>query len=100
MPQIQIYPLISDANHGIDVGDIDNDGDIDFIAIQQPRQDASTEENKSEIFINDGSGHFTYEKNRLPSSNQLSAGNCAGFLDVDRDGITGSFFRCSIFREQ
>lgn len=86
-------PLINNANHGLTVGDIDNDGDIDIITAQQGRCcDPGITGSDPEIFINDGSGNFTLENNRWPASDiwkdhftdpQITS---AVLIDWDRDG--------------
>jgi len=89
-------PLLNDLNHGLDIGDIDGDGDIDIFTGQQPAYWIapwfSFEGSKPEIFINDGTGQFTLERERLPESEQLHAAPAVGLLDADRDGFPDVFF--------
>jgi len=57
-------------------GDVDGDGDVDFVAGQFPRED---------LFLNDGSGSFALGSAQLPASD---AGESRGVAlgDVDGDG--------------
>lgn len=81
-------PDFADANHALDIGDIDNDGDLDIVSAQQGRPlfPPESTENKPEIFINDGTGNFTLDYERLPASRDLEGGTALSQLDWDRDG--------------
>ncbi len=73
-------PHISGFSHFTSFGDIDNDGDIDINngACDAPR-----------IYVNDGTGHFTADINRLPREISLGRPSITAhaFLDVDGDGF-------------
>lgn len=84
-------PIIDDADHGLDSGDINGDGSVDLFAGQQGRPCCTFEEQGPEIFINNGAGQFTLQKNRLPSSQLLSVADVVQLLDVDRDGAPEVF---------
>jgi hypothetical protein len=68
--------------------DIDNDGDLDLF--DGTYSDSNTEptaakKDKSEIYLNDGKGHFTLAPRSAPSKNVLPTSGAA-FTDYDRDG--------------
>jgi len=57
------------------VGDVDGDGDLDWILSSFSSADWH-------LFINDGTGVFTFSQ----SFDAPQAGSCASFLDFDNDG--------------
>lgn len=59
-----------------DVGDIDNDGDIDILI--------AVWEGNDRVYLNDGNAHFTDHSAHLPSPNASSG--VAHLLDIDNDG--------------
>src|SRR5207247_1940375 len=58
--------------------DVDGDGDLDLYAL---RDDAP-----AQLWINDGSGHFTEEATARGVENQGAAGLGGAFADYDNDG--------------
>jgi enediyne biosynthesis protein E4 len=73
--------------------DVDNDGDLDLFS--GTYADANTEReakrnDRSEIFLNDGSGHFTLAPRSETSTKALPTSS-ASFADYDRDGIVDLF---------
>lgn len=59
-----------------DVGDIDNDGDVDILI--------AVWEGNDRVYLNDGNAHFTDHSADLPSPNASSG--VAHLLDIDNDG--------------
>lgn len=72
--------------------DVDNDGDLDaYTGVNTVDEDATMGE-RSEILLNDGSGHFVLgpaSDIRSPGRVDVPAG--AAFVDVDRDGNVDLF---------
>ncbi len=77
--------------------DVDNDGDLDLFegSYIDPTTDATAKKDKSEIFLNDGTGHFTIGPRSSPGKTALPTSG-ASFADVDRDGkidlFVGTFY--------
>lgn len=77
--------------------DVDNDGDLDLFegSYIDPSTDATARKDKSEIFLNDGAGHFTLAPRSSPGKIELPTSG-ASFADVDRDGkidlFVGTFY--------
>jgi len=74
-----IDPL--ECDHGIDIADLDNDGDLDIVIARREGQ-------QNAILINDGSGNFTDETPaRFPvmvdTSNEVEVGDFDGDGDID-----------------
>ena len=88
------------------LGDVDNDGDLDLVtSIYYHRwtmYDTEAEDpgDRSEVMLNDGSGHFTLMEDNGLYDFQWSAGKPAGiinttgicFIDYDYDGIVDLLF--------
>ncbi len=76
---------ISNIHHGMSVGDLDGDGDIDFVATTYNATDAV-----AKVFLNDGSGNFS-------GAITLTPGSCYGgsaLYDFNGDGwLDILFFR-------
>lgn len=70
--------LFERCPHGVGLGDIDNDGDLDIA-------DASWFYSPLKIFSNDGSGYFT-NTTRLSGIGYLTYGVQTLFSDIDNDG--------------
>lgn len=65
--------------------DVDQDGDLDlFVGSGGIERGATSPEYLDRIFINNGSGEFSYDESRLPR--MLSSTSCARFGDIDADG--------------
>lgn len=74
--------------------DVDNDGDLDLFDgtyIDASTTDAASLRDRSEIFLNDGTGHFSYAPRSAPSKGGALPTSGASFTDVDRDGIVDLF---------
>lgn len=65
-------------NHGAASGDIDRDGDLDVLVVQQ---------HHAHFLINDGSAHFTRDDTRLPAETEWKNWFTGEILDLDRDGF-------------
>ena len=73
---IEFIPTMADAS-SMDIGDLDNDGDIDIVV-----SDSEDDDTEVNIFINDGSGGFSFA-----GGLQTSLGaNQVVLLDMDNDG--------------
>jgi len=71
-------------------GDVDNDGDLDAFSgtYVDPTKPTTDPGDRSEILLNDGTGHFTLAPptDSRPTATQLWPTTGATFTDVDRDG--------------
>jgi FG-GAP-like repeat len=70
-------------NYEYEPMDIDGDGDLDLVTINDGPDDTET------VLINDGAGHFTDDTAaRIAAADNLAGAddNCDTFLDVDGDG--------------
>lgn len=87
-------PDFDDANHALDIGDIDIDGDLDVISAQQgrPLYPAGSTETKPEIWINNGAGNFALDYDRWPESVDLDGGVSLALIDWDKDGWKDMLF--------
>ncbi len=86
------HPTIPDSSRVIDIAlmaDLNNDGNIDLITGPYYDRQSSFKflEDRCEVMLGDGKGHFTLVKNN--GLHELGLLNCAGFtfLDYDLDGI-------------
>ncbi len=73
--------------------DVDNDGDLDMFGgtyIDGNTDKAAAEKDRSEIFLNDGKGHFTLAERSGPSKLALATSG-ASFTDIDKDGFVDLF---------
>ena len=71
-------------------GDIDNDADLDMYLI---RNDVRDESARPEVYLNDGSGHFTkmgYSEARVPTKDPRGA----AYADFDGDGDIDFYIAC------
>ena len=65
-------------DHGAASGDIDRDGDLDVLVVQQ---------HHAHFLINDGSAHFTRDDTRLPAESEWKNWFTGEIMDLDRDGF-------------
>jgi len=72
------------------VGDVDNDGDLDVFSgtYVDPTNPTTDTGDRSEVLINDGTGHFSLApiSDPHPSASDLWPTTSATMVDVDRDG--------------
>ncbi|MCP4726660.1 MAG: VCBS repeat-containing protein, partial [bacterium] len=69
---------ITQEGHGVELGDLDSDGDLDFIMT------CASEEKKTKIYFNDGKGNF---HDSLQDLGDLElSGNSVELIDIDTDG--------------
>lgn len=75
--------------------DVDNDGDLDAFSgtYVDPTKPATDPGDRSEILLNDGTGHFTFAgaSGPTPGPGELKPTTAATFADVDRDGRVDLF---------
>lgn len=75
--------------------DVDNDGDLDAFSgtYVDPTKPTTDPGDRSEIMLNDGTGHFTFAEPSAPhpASAELKPTTSATFADVDRDGVVDLF---------
>ncbi|MBS2011267.1 MAG: CRTAC1 family protein [Deltaproteobacteria bacterium] len=79
--------------------DVDNDGDLDIFDgtyIDDNTDAVPYEKDRSEIYLNDGTAHFTMAPRSKPSAQGAMPTAAAAFADYDRDGkidlFTGTFY--------
>ena len=79
--------------------DVDNDGDLDIfdgVYIDDNTDAVAYDKDRSEIYLNDGTAHFTMAKRSKPSAQVAMPTSSAAFADFDRDGkidlFTGTFY--------
>lgn len=73
--------------------DVDNDGDLDLFDgafIDDNTDPTAYAKDRSEIYLNDGKGHFTMAERSSPSAKGLPTSGAA-FTDFDRDGLVDLF---------
>jgi len=72
------------------LGDVDNDGDLDVFSgtYTDPTKPATDPGDRSEVMLNDGTGHFTLAPPSAPHPGPLERmpTTSATFTDADRDG--------------
>lgn len=77
--------LLSRQAHGIDVGDLDGDDDLDlFITCHYYTKDNVPYHLPSKVYLNDGKGVFS--ENAQNFGDSLLSGNVVNLLDIDGDG--------------
>jgi enediyne biosynthesis protein E4 len=79
--------------HLVVFADVDNDGDLDMFGgtyIDSSTDKLAAEKDRSEIFLNDGKGHFTLAERSGPSKLALPTSG-ASFTDIDKDGLVDLF---------
>lgn len=90
-------PNTGRLSHFTVFADVDNDGDLDLFdgTYIDGSTDASAASDRSEIFLNDGAGHFTLAPRTAASKGPLPTSGAA-FADFDRDGnidlFVGTFY--------
>jgi len=80
------------SNLGV-FADVDNDGDLDLFDgayIDDNTEASAFTKDRSEIFLNDGKGHFTMARRSAPAKEALPT-TAASFTDYDRDGLIDLF---------
>jgi hypothetical protein len=89
---VWVHPDIPDSSRVIDIAlmaDLNNDGNIDLVTgpYYDRLENFKFPEDRCEVMLGDGKGHFTLVKNN--GLHELGLLNCAGmtFLDYDLDGI-------------
>ena len=81
------HPGMGRPVSGAAFGDVDNDGDVDAFLALNTNDTAITLEERSELFLNDGTGVFTMAPpGPLRSPDRISVPAGASFVDYDRDG--------------
>ncbi len=79
--------------HGEDVGaefaDIDNDGDLDLYVVSGSGEPEKSYGIQDRLYINDGTGNFTYKSDALPDIRYN--GSCVVAIDVNSDGFQDLF---------
>jgi hypothetical protein len=86
-------PNTGRMSHIAVLADVDNDGDLDLFdgTYADTNTDAtSADKDRSEIFLNDGKGHFTLAPKSVTSKRVLPTSSGA-FADVNRDGFVDLF---------
>jgi hypothetical protein len=75
--------------------DVDNDGDLDAFSgtYVDPTKPATDPGDRSEVLLNDGTGHFTLAEPTAPHplASELKPTTSATFVDADRDGVVDLF---------
>jgi len=86
----RLDPLSSKGRPGDIVvsADVDNDGDLD-VYVGAPKQTPSSNQETSELMINDGTGRFDFGPSEMAIrfSNVISVPAGVSFVDYDRDGL-------------
>lgn len=78
-------PVDSDESHGVALGDIDNDGDLDVVI--------ANEASRCRVYLNDGLGNFQDAPALLPSQPSFGPSFfCVALSDLDLDGDLDVFF--------
>jgi hypothetical protein len=75
------------------LADVDNDGDLDIFSgtyVDTNTDKTAAAKDRSEILLNDGTGHFTFAPRSAPSS-KVHPTSSAAFNDYDRDGLIDIF---------
>ncbi len=79
----RLPPIMGDT-HGLAVGDIDNDGDVDIFLIEGEWIAPEEKISSNGFYINDGNGYFTQDLQRGPEKITGDLVTCA-IADVDND---------------
>ncbi len=72
--------LGSNASNGVELGDVDGDGDLDMFVANTQSWSGSTSSQGTRLWINDGSGHY------LDSGQDFGSGTTLGIVMGDLDG--------------
>lgn len=78
--------IYSYYSEGVELGDIDNDGDIDIVFANGEGYSSKGNAQKNEIHINDGKGFFTDETNSRLAGIPITRTRDILLADIDNDG--------------
>jgi hypothetical protein len=91
--QVGIFEGDYRDRHGATWGDCDNDGDPDLFITQGNRRGQAAGLKHDELYLNDGTGHFTEIGAESGATNECCAGHSANWVDFDNDGHLDIFVK-------
>jgi ASPIC and UnbV/FG-GAP-like repeat len=91
--QVGIFEGEYRDRHGATWGDCDNDGDPDLFITQGNRRGQAAGLKHDELYLNDGTGHFTEIGATSGATNECCAGHSANWVDFDNDGHLDLFVK-------